>query len=450
MRGESSTTLSRLSKTALAALLGLAIQGGWANSAWAAGVCDDPSVASAQVIHGLTTNNIIHAIKPGSATRSSAVSGVDGNLIGLDFRVADGVDSLVYGVTDTNKIYLINLGVTPFSATPVSTLAPPFAGGYQSLMDFNPVVNALRLIGSNDQNYAVVNNNGGNLNRTVPQTVLRYVAGDPNAGVDPNITAGAYDTNVAGARQTLFYMFDYDRDTFVTIADRNTANGDLQTIGPLVDANGNPINIAPAAGLDIYTSAAGVNIGYAVSGQTLYCIDLASVNVPPIGTQQKVVAQVLPQYTQELARIATAGGLIDVAVVPFIGNAGGQADLAVAASDSPDPVRVGQVLSYNISVANRGPAAATQVTLTSSELPFDENFGVNPVPSQGKCNTTGATGNLLNCQLGTLANGATATVAVQVQVSQPQTVKVTFTGSSAVGDPNTANNSASVVTTAVQ
>ena len=307
MQHRASQKRSGPSRGTLAVLLGLAIPAAWTPSAWALGSCDDPSITSSQVVYGLATNNLIHAIKPGSATRSSPVTGVDGNLIGLDFRVADGVDNRVYGVTDTGKIYLIDLDATPFNATLVSTISPRFAGGYQSLMDFNPAVNALRLIGSNDQNFAVVNNNGGNLNRTVPQTALQYVAGDPNAGVDPNITAGAYDTNVAGAPQTTFYMIDYDLDTFVTIADRNTANGDLQTIGPLVDESGNPINFAPTAGLDIYTSSAGFNVGFAASGQTLYCIDLDSVSVPPVGVLQKVVAQVLPQYTQELARVTPAG-----------------------------------------------------------------------------------------------------------------------------------------------
>jgi hypothetical protein len=72
-------------------------------------------------------------------------------------------------------------------------------------MDFNPVVNALRFIGSNDQNIAVVNANGGNLNQTVQQTRLQYAAGDASAGVDPNITAGAYTNNFAGAIQTTFF-----------------------------------------------------------------------------------------------------------------------------------------------------------------------------------------------------------------------------------------------------
>lgn len=112
----------------------------------------------------------------------------------------------------------------------------------ESLMDFNPAVNALRLIGSNDQNFAVVNANGGNLNQTAVQTALAYAPGDANAGRDPNVTAGAYNNNVPNTPQTIFYMIDYDLDTLVTIAPplgargSNTGGGQLRTIGPLTDA----------------------------------------------------------------------------------------------------------------------------------------------------------------------------------------------------------------------
>ena len=61
-------------------------------------------------------------------------------------------------------------------------------------MDFNPVVNALRLIGSDRLNYAAVNS-GGNLNVTAVQTALSYGPNDVNSGVAPHVSAGTYDGN---------------------------------------------------------------------------------------------------------------------------------------------------------------------------------------------------------------------------------------------------------------
>src|SRR5215831_9030371 len=107
-------------------------------------------------IYALNADNTIYVMAPGatSFSRLARVTGVNGSLIGIDFRVADG---LLYAQTDTGGLYTISLSSTNLgAATLVSNLSPRFAGGFQSLMDFNPVVNALRLIGSNDQNFAVV------------------------------------------------------------------------------------------------------------------------------------------------------------------------------------------------------------------------------------------------------------------------------------------------------
>jgi hypothetical protein len=282
-------------------------------------------------LFALSTDNTIYALRNGKFS-ASRVNGIDGNLIGIDFRVSDGPTGRLYGLTDTGKLYQI--GVDPFVTIPpflISTLAPRFAGGFQSLADFNPVLtptaNALRLIGSNDQNFAVVDG-GGTLSTTAMQTPVAYVQGDVSFGVDANLTAGAYDNNAAGATFTTFYSIDYDLDTLVTIADRNpsgssnTGAGKLRTIGPIVDAQGRRINFAPNAGLDVFTQASAgglVNRAVAVSGRTFYCIDLSPINpsTPP-GTQQAVVATpVSGAVANPVSAGIVSGGFIDVAVSPF-------------------------------------------------------------------------------------------------------------------------------------
>ena len=82
----------------------------------------------------------------------------DGNLIAVDFCMADGDNNSVYAVTDTGKIYTIDpTGGALGKAALMSAINPRFPSGYQSLMDFNPVVNALLLIGGDCSNYAIVN-----------------------------------------------------------------------------------------------------------------------------------------------------------------------------------------------------------------------------------------------------------------------------------------------------
>jgi len=266
-------------------------------------------------IYALNANNAIFVLPPGATcfSRLGRVTTTNGNLIGIDFRVADG---LLYAVTDTGSIYTIGLTSSRLgAATLISNLTPRFAGGFQSLMDFNPVLNATRLIGTNDQNFAVVNS-GGNLNATAVQTAISYMAGDVNAGADPNISAGSYTNNYVGATTTLFYGIDYDLDTFVTIQPATpggssaTGGGKLQTIGRLVTPAGALINVAPTADIDIYSDGAGGNSVIGVNGRTLFTIDLSQINPNlALGTTQNVVARGITMPDD-------GGAFIDIAVMP--------------------------------------------------------------------------------------------------------------------------------------
>src|SRR5262249_48132982 len=252
-------------------------------------------------IYALNSDNVLFVLTPPatSFTRLVRVTQADGNLIGMDFRVSDG---LLYALTDTGSIYTIDLSTTNLGAvTKVSNTMPRFAGGFQSLMDFNPVLSAIRLIGSNDQNFAVVNSNGGNLNATAVQTALTYPAPDVNAGKDPNIACGAYTNNYVGATFTIFYAIDYDLDTFVTIPPATpggssaTGGGQLQTIGPLVTPRGVPVNVSPTTDFDIFTTQSGgviTNNIIGVSGRRLFTIDLSQIN-PALqrGQTQNVVVR---------------------------------------------------------------------------------------------------------------------------------------------------------------
>ncbi|MEP7339866.1 MAG: DUF4394 domain-containing protein [Acidobacteriota bacterium] len=282
----------------------------------AAGVAQSTGVVLPKTnIYVLNADNTIFVLTPGatSFTRLVRVTQVNGNLIGIDFRPADASGTSLYGLTDTGNLYTFNLVAPQLgAATLVSTLSTRFAGGFQSLMDFNPVLNAVRLIGTNDQNFALVNS-GGNLNVAAVQTPMAYAEGDVNAGLDPNICGGAYSNNFVGAPNTLFYGIDHDLDTLVTIAtvnatgSSNTGGGQLKTIGRLVDPNGAPVNFSPTADLDIHTDASGVNSLIGVNGRTLFTIDLAQLNPSlALGTTQNVIVKAIA--------MTELGGAIDIAV----------------------------------------------------------------------------------------------------------------------------------------
>ena len=123
------------------------------------------------------------------------------------------------------------------------------------------------------------------------------------------------------------------------------------------------------------------------------------------------------------------------------------ADLGVTKADSPDPVTAGTDLTYTIGITNTGPSDAPGVTLTDP-IPAGTSF-VSATPSTGSCAGT----TTVSCNLGTLANGASASVTLSVHVGSAvaagTVLSNTATASSGVSDPNASNDSATATTTVV-
>ena len=115
-------------------------------------------------------------------------------------------------------------------------------------------------------------------------------------------------------------------------------------------------------------------------------------------------------------------------------SAGGSADLAITKTDSPDPVTAGNNLTYLLTVTNSGPAQATGVVVTDT-IPAGVSF-VSATPSQGSCGPP----NPITCNLGTINNGANATVTIVVTPTAAGPLSNTATVSGSQSDPNTSNN----------
>ena len=115
------------------------------------------------------------------------------------------------------------------------------------------------------------------------------------------------------------------------------------------------------------------------------------------------------------------------------------ADLSVSKSDSPDPVYIGDNITYTMNVANNGPDAATNVVLTDT-LPAGAAF----VSASAGCGDVSGT---VTCAVGDLANGGTATIQIVVTATTTGTLTNSATVASDVDDPNGLNDSASAQTT---
>lgn len=200
-----------------------------------------------------------------SVQGSLTVTGVSGNLIGIDVRPAN---RLLYGLTDANILYTINLQTG--AATVASTLSVPFTAGTLSGMDFNPVPDRLRLVGANGQNFRINVDTG----EVIQDRPLAFGPMELQ-GSRPAVTAAAYTNNVAGAQSTRLLNIDGERNLLLF---QNPPNDGVQMpIGPL------GVNFGPVGGFDIRT-VGGVDTGFAIGGSTLYRIDLNTGRATSVGT----------------------------------------------------------------------------------------------------------------------------------------------------------------------
>jgi uncharacterized repeat protein (TIGR01451 family) len=122
------------------------------------------------------------------------------------------------------------------------------------------------------------------------------------------------------------------------------------------------------------------------------------------------------------------------------------ADVAVAVSDSMDPVKPGQGVTYTTTVTNNGPSTATNVTLSEAwSMSSSKEVSVAAVTaSQGTCALVGMR---LDCQIGTLASGESATVTVTLKPRGGGVLTMSASASATEPDPDAANNSETEGTT---
>jgi uncharacterized repeat protein (TIGR01451 family) len=148
--------------------------------------------------------------------------------------------------------------------------------------------------------------------------------------------------------------------------------------------------------------------------------------------------------TNDLGNTGAGGPLDDTDSLTIAVGSAANADLAVTMSDSPDPVVVGNQLTYTVVVTNLGPLDSTGVVLTDS-LPAGVSF-VSVTTSQG----SGAEADgVVTADLGSLVVGASAEIAVVVTPNRAQEItnSVSVAGNEDDGDGD--NNRASAVTVVI-
>ena len=225
-------------------------------SVLALGVALGAQAASAQSVYALTDDGMLVPVdaSAGTAMEPVAVTGIEGMLLGIDQRPADG---MLYGVTDMGAI--VTIDPQSGAATMKAELDETFEPGGRVIVDFNPAADRLRLMGESGVNFRVDVDTG----EVVVDGDVAYAEGASEG--EPQVIAGAYTNSVANADGTSLYTID--AATGALNLQNPPNDGTQQPVGPLADA------LPMVQGFDIITGDDG-DRPWLMAGGALHEVDL--------------------------------------------------------------------------------------------------------------------------------------------------------------------------------
>ena len=222
---------------------------------------------------------------PGQASVVNPVSGLDlgETILGLDQRPAD---TKLYAVTSADRLVRIDRHSGEAVGVTTGSFNTGLDGGAFGF-DFNPQIDRIRNVSDADQNL-VLNPNTGAIQLVA--TPVFYVAGDPNAGANPNVVHHAYNNNFFGTTATQLFAIDSANDMLVKQA--NNA-GTLTSVGAL------GVDFSDMGGFDISAS------GMAVACSTVGCdfVGISRFFTVDLATGAATYAGVITTGSGELLKI---------------------------------------------------------------------------------------------------------------------------------------------------
>lgn len=218
---------------------------------------------------------------------------------------------------------------------------------------------------------------------------------------------------------------------------------DVNNSGPRDASNLTVTNRLPDGNVE-FLSAAGIGWTCTLAGQLVTCTRPLLI----VGAAPSIVVKITtpgvsgPLIDQASVSSSTADLVTDNNTAAITTGVFDSADLSITATDSPDPVRIGEQLTYTLAVANGGPTGATALTVTD-QLPEGTTY-------------LGASGTGWTCSFSTVVtctlpqlNPQSSAPSVAITVQAPVTAR-TMTNvasvASATSDPDGANNTTSTQT----
>ena len=272
---------------------------------------DGVAVGPTLFAYNYTNDHLVcfSAAAPSVLMRDIALTGLLASefLVGIDFRPATG--ELYAVATSPSGDRVVTIDTVTGAVAPVTTgFLAEISGGYFGI-DFNPVVDRLRVVSNLDSNLRLNPTNGAIAGT---DSTLAYAVGDPNDGTDPQVTHIAY-TNGAGAISTTLYGIDVGLDSLVRIGSAGGTpvspnSGQLTTIGPL------GLDATSSGGFDVDPGTGLAWAALRVAGTSrLYSIDLATgaaTLIGAIGSAGDFDGLAVPEASASSAALVAASALL--------------------------------------------------------------------------------------------------------------------------------------------
>lgn len=188
------------------------------------------------------------------------------------------------------------------------------------------------------------------------------------------------------------------------------------------------VNFGSAAGCSLSSNTVTCNVGALANGATRN-FTLTATPVQVGGAT--VTVNATANENDPVAANNSASKTVAVTAAPPTG-----ADLQVSQTPGTYNAVAGTVLSVQLDVINNGPETASNVKL-SNQLPLIGNVLSLPAGCSGK------SGNLVNCALGSMAQGATRSLNILVGAATPGNFTNNASISADQSDPTPGNNSSS-------
>ncbi|HVR40861.1 MAG TPA: IPTL-CTERM sorting domain-containing protein [Thermoanaerobaculia bacterium] len=389
--------------TALAQLLNFDIQVGGSDDVFTLGQTGVPTIFDGGLGNDTLVGTNVAQTWNITGAGSGNIPGATSSFIGVEsLRGGTAADSFVFGAAGSLAASLDgNLGIDTLNNTaiPAATVTPTGPGTLDGFMGTATGVGTtfdnINTIAGSPADLSVTKTGPANASTgTIISYTITVTNGGPNAAINVSLS----DTLPAGT-------------TFASLS--SPGGWSCTTPAPNGTGTVNCTILSLAAGASVFT----LNVNAVTPGIVTNIATVTSANEGAPGNESGNAT-------------TTVTGIADLTIV----------------KSGPATATPGGQITYNIAVGNNGPDPATNVVVTDV-LPAGVTF-FSATPSQGSCSGT----TTVTCNLGTIANGSSATIALIVTVTAPSgPIANTATADSTETDPSPASSTTttSVVAAAI-